>query len=146
MPFEMPILNELFSAEWQNALASVPESGMRAKGTFKLRTGKPVYDPNTNKTEAPMKTLYTGKMRVQPLRSAGLRPMANDTTSVQTFLVSIPIKTSTSEIVVGTQVRITESPLNTDLLNYPLIVSEVSDSSNPLERTYLCTFDQEQRV
>lgn len=105
------------------------------------------YDEATN--TYPLTYVYdiTTKMRVQPLRSATPRIVPNNTTDVQTVLFSVPVNNLGSvDLRTGDQVRVTSAPLNPILVNYTYIVFEIMDSSNPLERTFLCRMDEEEKA
>lgn len=132
----------LFSPEWQARLKTVPERAMVATVEVFRIVGQPVYDPDTDTWTENKVVDYTGKARVQPLRSTRwITPEGNDA-PVQTILFSIPID-SGATLYIGSQASVLVSPLNADLLRYQYVVGEIMDSSNPLERTFLCTVNQE---
>lgn len=137
----------LFTPEWVAAVKPTPEAGMTATGEF-VRLGRKVYDPATNTYTYPDRmVLYTGRMRVQPLRTATPRIIPNDTTSVQTVLISAPIDAFDGlDIQVSDRVFVTASPLNPQLVVLQYIIKEFMDSSNPVERTFLCEVNQEVRT
>jgi hypothetical protein len=137
----------LFTPEWVAAVKGTPESGMTATGQV-VRLGQRVYDPATNTYTYPDRmVLYSGKMRVQPLRTATPRIMPNDTTSAQTVLISMPIAALDGlDIQTGDRVIVTASPLNAQLTELQYIIKEFMDSGNPVERTVLCEVNQEMRV
>lgn len=137
-------LGALFTQEWVDSLRGVPERGMVASGRV-YRASRGPYDETTN--DYPLVYVFdiTTKMRVQPLRSATPRIIPNNTTDVQTVLFSVPVDVLNAvDLRPGDQVRVTESPLNPVLTNYTYIVFEIMDSSNPLERTFLCRSDLEE--
>ena len=138
-----PCAGGVFSQAWVDGLKHVPELGMQAKiELYTLEKG--AYDPATN-TYTNNKTMhYAGKARVQPLRSAVPRIVPNDSTLVQTVLISMPIdKLLGVDIRPQMQVRVTEAPLNPSLTRYQYVVKEIIDSSNPLERTILTEVNEE---
>lgn len=137
----------LFSQAWVDAVKGAPEAGMVATGTIE-RLGQSVYDPATNTYTYPNKqTLYSGKMRVQPMRTATPRIIPNDTTSAQTVLVSVPIAPLLGvDVRVSDRVVVSEASLNPNLTALQYIVKEFMDSSNPVERTFLCEVNQEVRT
>lgn len=133
----------LFSPAWQEALRHIPESAMIATvEIFDPNLTEKVYDPILNTYTETKVILATCPARVQPLRSAVNRESPGNDTTVQTVLVSIPLRTPI-ELRRGYWVRVTECEMNPDLLRYTLTVNEFMDSSNPIERTFLCESDQE---
>lgn len=136
---------DLFTRRWQDELAPVAEAAMDATVH--------IYDPQRTTavwdfvagewTTAPV-TVFTGPARVQPLRSATERAQPGDAALVQAVLVSVPLR-SVEGIVFQTfhLAAVTDAPLNPDLLRFVYAVSEVVDSSNPFERTLMCTVNQE---
>jgi hypothetical protein len=133
----------IFTERWQEGLSAVAKTGMPA--TLRLfRLGERVYDPATNTYVDTTETLYTGKARVQPLRSSRFEPAPMDSAYWQTVLISIPIEDAQGvDFRVADQARVTEAPLNEALLKYQFAVNEIIDSSNPFERTLLCSVDLE---
>ena len=136
----------IFTQGMVDAMQPSVTSVMAAEGRI-YRSVRGEYDEATN--TFPLTYIYdiTSAMRVQPLRSATPRIIPNNTTDVQTVLVSVPINAlGDTDVRPGDQVRVTKSPLNASLLRYTYIVFEVMDSSNPLERTVLCRSDQEEKA
>lgn len=129
----------LFNERWQAGLSAVAQTGMPA--TLRLfRLGERVYDPATNTYVDTTETLYEGKARVQPLRSSRFETAPMDSAYWQTVLISIPIEDAQGvDFRVADQARVTEAPLNDALLKYQFVVNEIIDSSNPFERTLLCS-------
>lgn len=142
----MPLVSgppNVFTQAWVDGLKRVPEAGMAAEVEI-YTLGERVYNEATNKYDYLKTVLYAGKARVQPLRSATPRIMPNNTTSVQTVLISLPIDALKDEdIRPSVQVRVRNAPLNPSLLMYQYVVKEIVDSSNPLERTILTEVNQE---
>lgn len=136
----------LFTPEWVQAVRSAPESGMAATGRV-YRAKRGPYDPATNDYTLIYDYDITTKMRVQPLRSATPRIIPNNTTDVQTVLFSVPVDALLGvDLRTGDQARVLSAPLNPVLANYTYVVFEIMDSSNPVERTFLCRMDQEEKA
>lgn len=136
----------IFSQGLVDTMRPSVEAVMAAEGRV-YRAKRGPYDPVTNDYPLVYDYNITSRMRVQPLRSATPRIIPNNTTDVQTVLVSVPINAlGATDVRPGDQVRVTEAPLNPALLNYTYIIFEVMDSSNPLERTLLCRSDQEEKA
>lgn len=136
----------IFTQGMVDAMQPSVTSVMPAEGRV-YRAKRGPYDPVTNDFPLIYDYNITSAMRVQPLRSATPRIIPNNTTDVQTVLVSVPIDAlGDTDVRPGDQVRVTKSPLNANLLRYTYIVFEVMDSSNPLERTVLCRSDQEEKA
>lgn len=136
----------IFTQGMVDAMQPSVTSVMPAEGRI-YRSKRGEYNEVTN--TYPLVYIYdiTSEMRVQPLRSATPRIIPNNTTDVQTVLVSVPINAlGNTDVRPGDQVRVTKSPLNASLLRYTYIIFEVMDSSNPLERTVLCRSDQEEKA
>lgn len=131
----------VFTPEWQARYKGVPERAMNCQIEI-YRVLDAEYDPDTDTWSDSEVIDYTGKARVQPLRSTRwITPDGNDA-PVMTVLFSIPVDTAPT-LYVSQQVRVTVSPLNPDLLRYPFVVGEIMDSGNIIERTFLCTVNQE---
>lgn len=130
---------DIFTPEWQAAGAASVGTAMPA--TVRLfRLGTPVYNPATNTYSDASVTLYSGKARVQPLRGSRYEIQSMDSQYVQAVLISVPISPVQGvDFRVGNQARVLTSPLNTINTEYQYVVNEVIDSSNPLERTLLCS-------
>jgi hypothetical protein len=136
---------EIFSEAWVQAVRSAPESAMTASISLFRPSGiPPVYNSATGEyTSSPDTVLYTGLARVQPLRTASKRDNPGNETSVQQVLFSIPIANKAVDLRTDVQARVILCALNPALVTYRYHVSEVMDSSNPIERTFLCVVDQE---
>lgn len=131
----------LFSAKWVAGLAPVAEAAMAAR--IKVYTPGPrTYDPDTDTWEVSETVHYTGKARVQPVRSSRDEANTGDATTVQRVRFQIPVG-SLPELRPDMQVRVTESPLNPSLLSYLFIAVEVADSSNPFEQTFEAMMNNE---
>lgn len=134
----------IFTQAWQDRYKGVPERAMNC--TVELFHADPddpaVYDPETDTWVKPEVIDYTGKSRVQPLRSSRWITPEGNAAPVQTVLFSIPIDSDVT-LYVSQQARVLVSPLNGDLTRYQYIIGEILDSGNPLERTFLCTVNQE---
>lgn len=133
-----------FSKEWVDRLRPTIENTMVARIEF--------FDPATvtkalvgKKYETTYVPLAANvPCRVQPLRAAQTRQISVNTTEVQMVLVSVPIDTAV-DFHIGHRARITSSPLNPDLLDYVLVLREIVDSSNPIERSLVYEVDTELR-
>lgn len=139
--------NVLFDQAWVDGLKHIPEMGMVAQiEIYDPELSEMVWNNGTNEyetSEGP--PLYTGKARVQPLRSAGQKAVPTNSTSTQTILFSIPIANKALDLKTHYQVRVLEATLNPALVPLTYVISEFIDSSNPLEKTFYCTTDQELR-
>lgn len=140
----------LFSQAWVDGLKQVPESAM--VGTVQFydpETGAAVYDPVTNSYVTVPSVVGPASIpaRVQPVRSAAQRNnLANDTT-VQTVLVSIPIDIGLNlDLRPKHRAKVLTSPLMPVLSSFVYVVREIMDSTNPIERTFYFSVDQEAKV
>lgn len=139
--------NLIFTQEWVDGLSHIPESGMAAEIEIVVPGQDTGWDETTNTPiTTPDTVLYTGKARVQPIRSANQKAVPTNSTSVQTVLFSIPVEFQSLALKLFYQVRVLEAPLNPTLTAYKYVLSEVLDSSNPLEKTFYCTVDLEKQV
>jgi len=133
----------LFSLEWQARHAKQVERAMVAEIAIYEVVGEPVYNTVTDTWSATTTTWYIGKARVQPISSSFRAEVPGNDTSVQKTLFSIPVAQIALELRPALLVSVTASPLNTSLLAYSFVLSEVLDSSNPLEKTLYCTSNLE---
>lgn len=137
----------LFSKDWVNGLKGAPESGMAASVRLYRLDGAPVYDPTTNTYTTPQTDLYVGKARVQPMMYAVDRIQPNDSTINQKVLISLPIGPVLNvAFALGDMLIVTAAELNPSLTKYQYILTDLMDSSNPLERTLMFTSNSEVRV
>lgn len=135
----------LFSQKWVDGLAPIAEAGMTAQiEIFDPQTSQAVYDVTTNTyTQDPL-IAYSGKARVQPLRSASYIKADNNDAPVQAVQVQIPISS-----VLGVRfspkhrLKVVSCPLNPALVGILGSLREAIDSSNPFERTLLFDVNQE---
>ena len=141
----------IFTSDWQAGLAASVETAMPAT-VHLFRLGESVYNPATNQYDTETTTLYgpeegvegSGKARVQPLRGSKYEIQAMDNQFVQAVLISIPIGEAQGvDFRVGNQARVLASPLNEINTAYQYVVNEIVDSSNPFERTLLCSVSLE---
>lgn len=134
-----------FSAAWVAALSHVPEMGM--VGTIAVtdpRGTSKVYDPDEDEWTVPAATqIYSGKARVQPIRSDVFRTRPGDSTNTLAIRFSVPVASIGTDIRPGMEVKVTAASLNTTLLKYVFYVSEGVDSTNPLEKTFHAVTDLE---
>lgn len=134
----------IFTPEWQAAGAAAVETAMPATIRIFRYSGEPEYDPATNTYVRPTETLYEGMARVQPLRGSRYEPSPMDSTYAQTVLLSVPISAAQgTDFRVSNQARVLTTPLNTVNTEYQYVVTEIIDSSNPFERTLLCSVNLE---
>lgn len=135
---------DLFSPAWVEALRGAPESAMDAVvRVYDPNTANAILDKTTNTYSNNFTVVYDGIARLQPLRSVTQQNNAGNPTTVQTVLFSIPIAYKTLQLRPGLQATVLSSELNPSLVNYQYVISEIIDSSNPIEKTFLCTVDQE---
>lgn len=135
---------ELFTPEWVNALKGTPESGMAA--TIAIYDPETIpYNPVTKKYDGIPIYIYEGKARVQPIRAESERYQVGNSTSIQNVRVSIPIDAIEIDLTTAHRVQVLDSSLNPLLLEYEYVVSKIMDSSNPIEKTFQCTVNQEIR-
>lgn len=136
----------IFTQEWVDGLKHVPESGMAATIRIFVPGKETGWDSTTNTPIlAPDVVIYEDKARVQPIRAASQKAVPTNTTSVQTVLFSIPIENKALDLKMSYQVRVLEAPLNPTLVKFKYVLSELLDSSNPLEKTFYCTVDLEKQ-
>ncbi len=135
----------LFSQPWVDELKTSPELSQVATVTIvNPKSSQRVYNALLDTWTTAAVTAYTGPARVQPLRSASAREVRGNETTTQTFLFSLPIGLSEGvDFRTGFIATVTESPLNAALLNYQYVLTEITDSSNPVERTLVFTVNQE---
>ena len=147
MPVRAMVLKRFkpFTQEWVNSLAHAPESGMvGAILVTDVRGLTKVYDLDTDTWTYPTApTVYSGKARVQPIRSEVYRTRPGDSTNVLAIRFSIPVGSIGTDIRPGMQVEVTAAPLNPSLLEYVFYVSEGVDSTNPIEKTFHAVTDLE---
>lgn len=137
----------LFSPAWVKSLKGAPESAMVASILItNPHSSTRVYDPDTDTWNDVSTIVYTGKARVQPLRSAAEKAALGNETSVQTVLVSIPISTNELDFRPGLILEVLVADLNPSLLGYQFVLTEIMDSSNPVERTLMFQVNQETTV
>jgi len=135
-------LTTVVNDNWVAAARVSAESMMVATGT--------IFDPNSTDTTwvdgvgqvTTPATLGTGKMRLQPIRSA----TAPDGKRIQAVQVSVPLGFLSVPARVGLGLTVTSSPFNHDLETYVYTCIEVADSSNPVERTMIFSVNHGLRV
>ena len=135
----------LFSAAWQTKYAAQAERGMIGEIAVYTVADK-VYDVDTDTWTQTTTTILLDKARVQPLRSANDIDVPGNATTVQSVLVSVPVANNDVALYPGQLVAVLVSPLNPQLLTLEYIVSDIVDSTNPLERTFYVTVNQEKVV
>ena len=128
---------EVFTSRWQSGL--VPGQGAAQPATVKVFTRAVTY---TNNLPVVVETqLYSGTARVQPVRTPRRNPEVGDTREDQT--VRFQLKLNSLEFSADTMyVRVLTCPLNPALANGDVYaLREVTDSSNPIERTFEAVVD-----
>jgi hypothetical protein len=136
--------SQLFTQAWVDSLKGAPESAMVAEVLItNPNSSTRVYDPDTDEWNDVSTIVYTGKARVQPLRSAAEKAALGNETTVQTVLVSVPIATRTVNFRPGMMLEVLTAALNPSLETYQFVLVEIVDSSNPFERTLMFQLNQE---
>ncbi len=128
---------EVFNAKWQSGL--VPGQVAAQSATVKVFTRAVTY---TNNLPVVVETqLYSGTARVQPVRTPRRNPEVGDTREDQ--VVRFQLKLNSLELSADTMyVRVLTCPLNPALANGDVYaLREVTDSSNPIERTFEAVVD-----
>jgi hypothetical protein len=134
----------LFSPAWQEALRGAPESAMDATVLiYSTNSSTEVYDADTDTWTRVPTNVYSGKARVQPLRNANDIAQPGNETTLQSVLVSLPISANVSNFRPGLRLDVLTAPLNPSLLTYQFVLTDIVDSSNPIERTLMFSVDQE---
>lgn len=133
-----------FTPEWVNGLKHVPEAYMDS-ATIQITeegAGEPVY-LDGQWTAPPPVIIYDGPARVTPRRTALQHPIPGNTTNTQVVQFQIPIDDVDFDLRPKMHnVTVTACANNPRLLNYLFTVSEVVDSSAPIEYTFWCAVDQ----
>ena len=127
----------LFTSRWQSGLVSSQVAAQPA--TVKVFTRTTTY---VNNLPVVVETsLYNGEARVQPVRTPRRNPEVGDTREDQT--VRFQLKLNSLEFSADTMyVRVLTCPLNPALVNGEVyVLREVTDSSNPIERTFEAVAD-----
>lgn len=109
------------------------------------------YDAATNTWTSSRSVLWTGKARLQAVRSASNRQNKMNPTSIQEVEVHIDMRGNTlegaeytmPEIRPSYQIFITDSPYDETLESYILTVRSSVTTSNPWGRMLLCEIDEE---
>lgn len=133
----------LFTQAWVDGLRASVESAMVATITIYVVVGEPAYNPTTDTWTESRTTYYTGKARIQPIRSTQVAEAPGNTSSIQGVRVQIPVTELSDDLRPGMRLDVTASPLNATLLDFSYVISDVVDSSNPIERTLEAKIDQE---
>ena len=128
---------EVFTSRWQSGL--VPGQVAAQSVTVKVFTRTVTY---VNNLPVVVETsLYNGEARVQPVRTPRRNPEVGDTREDQ--MVRFQLKLNSLEFSADTlSVRVLTCPLNPALANGDVYaLREVTDSSNPIERTFEAVVD-----
>lgn len=138
----------LFNPKWVAAVKGAPESAMAATVyIFDPHSSMDVYNADTDVWTKVPTSVYSGRGRVQPLRSANDKDQPGNDTTIQSVLVSLPIAaTSGLNFRPGLQMNVLAAELNPSLLTYQFVLHEIIDSSNPIERTLMFQVNQETKV
>lgn len=127
-------LTSVFTPKWQAAVSVAPERGMVATVTiYDPDSTSATFVPGVGMVTVPATPWYTGKARIQPLRSA----RQTEGTRIQAVLVSVPITGPfTGDVGIGFTMDVTDGGLlNEDNKTMVFTCTETMDSSNPVERT-----------
>lgn len=123
--------HQIFTQRWQTGL----EEGQIAAQpcTIKLFTQTVTY---VNNTATPTETkLFEGSARVQPVRIPRRNAETGDVAIDQMIRIQIPLGVY-ALVPDKTHCRVLTAPLNADLVGKTFILTEVTDSGNPIERTF----------
>lgn len=138
------VRHQLFSERFVEAVRPTPEAGMIAEIQVWFPVGEPVLDVDTGGYTTVKTIVYTGSARAQPLRSPRQALVPGNDTLVQSYQFQIPIDPGkTLDLRPNMRVTVTASPLNPTILDYEYVVQDIGDSSNPVERTFVCAVDNE---
>lgn len=121
---------------------------------FDPNSSTSTYDAETNSWTSDRQVVFTGKGRIQPVRTASNRSNMTNPTSIQEVQVHIDFAGNTLEgyqelgglvpdIRPGYQIFVTDSPYDRELETYILNVRASVNSSNPWHRVIYCEIDQE---
>ena len=109
------------------------------------------YDALTNTFTSARTVLWTGKARIQAVRSSMLRSADNNPTNIQELEVHIDMRGNTlagseytmPDIRPNYQIFVTDSPYDETFENYILTVRSSISTSNPWGKMLLCEVDLE---
>lgn len=118
---------------------------------FNPAASEATYNATTNAWTSAREIVWTGKARLQPVRSASNRANTLNPTSIREIEVFIAMTGNTleghvgemPEIRTGYQIFVTDSPFDETLKNFVLNVRSSMNSSNPWEKMLYCESDQE---
>lgn len=128
---------DLFTSRWQSGL--VPGQIAAQSATVKVFTRSTSY---VNNLPVVVETqLYQGDARVQPVRTPRRNPEVGDTREDQ--MVRFQLTLNSLDFSADTMyARVISCPLNPALVNGDVYsLREVTDSSNPVERTFEAVVD-----
>lgn len=144
------VLNkQIFTQEWVDGLSPISTISANCEIVINHPNGEPVYDPATNSYVQPTDALYSGIARAQTVESEILKDVPGDATSVRNVQFQIPIGAlqGITTLTPDTDyVKITVCDLNPTLTHFKYVVSNVLDSGNPFEYTFMTAVDQEVRI
>ena len=111
------------------------------------------YNPTTNAWTATTDTLWKGKARIQPKGGANSTNVLNssfDPTTSESILVQISFGrnevtgvTAVPDLRPNDRMRVTASPVDDQLTKFLYVITNVLNSSNPWERSFMCRVDVE---
>lgn len=136
----------IFNKAWQEELNRVTEAWMPAKiQVFFQELGDAVYNTDTGEFTYPTaeKIIYDGKARVQPIRMA--RNVSNNAADTIVQAVQFQVPDITLDNAVNYRVRVLECALNETLTSFHYTITDIVDSSNPIERTFVASVDTESK-
>lgn len=124
---------------------------------FNPKSTDSTYDASTNTWSNAVEVVWVGKARIQPrsstarLGSAGTVISAIDPGASQIVEVNIGFKDNEllghvgemPDIRPGFKMRVTDSPVDANLINFDFVVRSIINSSNPWHRQLLCEVNQE---
>lgn len=131
----------LFSQRWVDGLAKAAGTWMPCEIEVYALNGEPVRDPVFDTWTETTTTHYTGKARVQPVRSSREVQNTGDPTTTQRVRFQVPV--GDWGLLPDQRVTVTSATLNPALERSQFVVVEITDSSNPFETTFECTTNLE---
>lgn len=102
------------------------------------------YDAATNTWSGTDTEVYSGKARIQPLNTVDTNGRSISDVNPSFFKnVRVQVLDNNIDIRPNHKVVITNSPFNTALTKYIFNITDVLNSSNAWERTFVCNADTE---
>ena len=111
-------------------------------------TDTKTYNATTNTWTGTSTPVWSGNARIQSIGNANSTNIADSTynpTTVQSvrFQIPFPVGADLVDIRPNDKVIITNSPYDATLTKFVYIVTNIINSSNPWERTFMCRVDTE---